>query len=422
MVATLTSTPLLKARCKLITLGSTRIFAHVRNTVGSHVIVSVLYIMARCHICLPSSVWLNCWPLPSTTIQIHHLIPSMSYFIPLLTRTNHRISSQESKRKCIALAQKAAPTCILSLTSVSISAHGSSESLNPVPFPSSPAVIPFPSSPVQIPTSTSPTKCSPSSLSPRPRLRSQPSLFRRKRSSARLLQPCTLPCSSQVESEPDQLSSIPPRKRARKASISSSLTSSATKTAFNSLIVSRRKENKLKKVNTDLRFLCTVYRSIAWLRLQRDLNEAAKSLMNIPKSMDIIDIDPMCTSALDAQESLLLSRLRSYLLSNGMSPQWLDMTPLQSTPLNQEADMDMDIDVRGPNLSPDSSPQFSAPFHLPIITQEQVTASLWFRYRYRSKGRSKPVVVAPGRDGDYVRTRRKSPLAGSEASWVLGYP
>jgi len=158
------------------------------------------------------------------------------------------------------------------------------------------------------------------------------------------------------------------------------------------------------------------------LRLQRDLNEAAKSLMNIPKSMDIIDIDPMCTSALDAQESLWLSRLRSYLLSNGMSPQWLDMTPLQSTPLNQEADMDMDIDVRGPNLSPDSSPQFSAPFHLPIITQEQVTASLWFRYRYRSKGRSKPVVVAPGRDGDYVRTRRKSPLAGSEASWVLGYP
>ena len=416
-MATLTSTPLLEARCKLITLGSTKIF-HVRNTVGSHVIVSVLYISARCHICLPSSVWLKCWPLPSTTTQTYHLIPFMSYLIPLLTQTNHRISSQEPKRKCIALARKAAPTCTLSLTSVSISAHGSSESLNLVPFPSSPAVIPFPSSPVQVPTSTPPTKCSPSSLSPRPRLRSQPSLFRRKRSTTRLLQPCILPCSSQVESEPDQLSSIPPRKRARKASISSLLTSSATKTTFNSPGVSRRKENQLKKVNTNLRFLCTVYRSIAWLRLQRDLNEAAKSLMNLPKSMDI-DIDPMCTSALDAQESLLLSRLRSYLLSNGMSPQWLDMTPLQSAPLNQEADLDMDIDVRGPNLSPDSSPRFPAPSHL---TQEQVAASLWFRYRYRSKGRSRPVVVTPGRDGDHVRTRRKSPLAGSEASWVLGYP
>lgn len=353
--------------------------------------------------------------------ETYHLIPFMSYSIPLLTPTNRRISSQESKRKCIALAQKAAPTCTLSLTSVSISAHGSSESLNLVPFPPSPAVIPFPSSPAQILTSTSPTNYSPSSLSPRPRLRSQPSLFRRKRSTARSLQSCILPCSSQVESEPDQLSSIPPRKRARKANISRLLTSSATKTAFNLLAVSRRKERQSKRINTDLRFLCTVYRSIAWLRLQRDLDEAAKSLMNMPKFMDI-DIDPMCTSALDAQESLLLSRLRSHLLSNGMSPQWLDMTPLQSTSFNQEADLDMDIDVRRSNLSPDSSSQFPAPSHLPIITQEQIAASLWFRYRYRSKGRSRPEVSTPGGDGDCVRMRKKSPLAGSEASWVPGYP
>ena len=358
----------------------------------------------------------------TTTLEAdlgHHLIPLMSYFIPLLTSTNHRISSQESKRKCIALAQKAAPTCTLSLTSISISAHGSSESLNLVPFPSSPAAIPFPSSPAHIPTSTSPTNCSPSNLGPRPRLRSQPSLVCRKRSITRLLQPSILPCSSQVESEPDQPSSIPPRKRARKASILRLLTSSATKTAFSSLAVSRRKGDQLKKINTDLRFLCTLYRSIAWLRLQRHLNEAAKSLINVPKSMDI-DIDPMCTAAFDAQESLLLNRLHSYLLSNGMSPQWLDMTPLQSTTLNQEADLDMDIDIQGSNLSPDSSPQFPAPSHLPIITQEQVTASLWFRYRYRSKGRSRPEVSTPGRDGDYGRTRKKSPLAGSEASWVPG--
>ena len=345
----------------------------------------------------------------------------MPHFLPSLTSTNHCISSQESKRKCIALAQKAAPTCTLSLTSVSVSAHGSSESFNFVPFPSSPATIPFPSSPVPIPASTSPTKYPPSTLDPRPQLRSQSLLLRRKRSTARLLQPCLLPCPSQVESEPDQLSSIPPRKRARKASVLRPPTFSKMRSTFTSPpVVSRRKGKASKKANADLRFLCTVYRSIAWLRLQRDLNETTRSLMKTPESMDI-DIVPMCVPMLDAQELLLLNRLRSYLLTNGMSPQWLDVTS-PPTPFTQEIDLDTDMDIQGSDPSPDSSPQHPTLPHLPIITQEQVTASLLFRYRHRSKGKSRPLASTSGRDRDFVRTEKKSPLAGSEALWVPEEP
>ncbi|KAJ3566598.1 hypothetical protein NP233_g6895 [Leucocoprinus birnbaumii] len=225
---------------------------------------------------------------PTTTISSFHHSSSqhMTNFLPLLNSTNRFAASatvvtpgsygvESSKRKkCVALAaQKAAPTCTLSLTSVSVSAHGSSDALDFIPFPSSPANtttststgIPFPSTTTPILSSTKVTTACP----PRPRLRSQSSLLRRRRSTARLVQPvCTAdfllpPCSSQVESEPDQLAaSTPPRKRARKTSIStpssSAPTVSAKPTSYHSLAISsssaaQKKAKPSKKATADLR-------------------------------------------------------------------------------------------------------------------------------------------------------------------------
>lgn len=143
--------------------------------------------------------------------------------------------------------------------------------------------------------------------------------------------------------------------------------------------------------------------------------------MKASDSMDV-DIMPICVSMLDAQESLLLSRLRSYLIFNEMNPQWLDVTPLPISPFAPEADMDMDVDIRESNSSPTSSPQPPTPPQLPIITQEQVAASLLFRYRHRSKGKSRPEAPAASSEEVPVKTRRKSPLAGPAASWVPGEP
>lgn len=143
--------------------------------------------------------------------------------------------------------------------------------------------------------------------------------------------------------------------------------------------------------------------------------------MKAPESMDV-DVVPMRVSVLDAQESLLLSRLRSYLAHSEMSAQWLDVTPLHPNPFTPEVDMDMDIDIRESDSSPDSSPLPPTPPHMPIITQEQVAASLLFRYRHRSKGKSRPEAPTAGGEETSVRTRRKSPLASPEATWVPGEP
>lgn len=143
--------------------------------------------------------------------------------------------------------------------------------------------------------------------------------------------------------------------------------------------------------------------------------------MNSHDSMDV-DMAPLCVSALDAQESLLMSRLRSYLIFHEINPQWLDITPLPSHPFTPEVDMDMEIDVREPNSSPASVVQSPTPTQMPIITQEQVTASLLFRYRQRSKGKSRPEASTLDGEKDIVQTRRRSPLAGPDASWVPGEP
>jgi hypothetical protein len=141
--------------------------------------------------------------------------------------------------------------------------------------------------------------------------------------------------------------------------------------------------------------------------------------MKMPESMDV-DVVPLCVSVLDAQESLLLSRLRSYLIFNEINPQCLDVAPLPTPPFAPEVDMDMDVDVLESNPSPASSPQPPTPPQLPIITQEQVIASLLFRSRYRSKNKSRPEApTTSGREAAVV-TRRHSPLAGPMASWIPG--
>lgn len=377
--------------------------------------------------------------------------------LPLLNSTNrHRLSSESSKRKCPVLTQKAAPTCTLSLTSVSVSAHGSSDSLNFIPFPCPPTSISFPSEPIPIPTSTSGVSSASATTNnppPRPRVRTQASLLRRKRSSAKpLVQSGISPSSSQVESplEPDQVSpTLPPRKRARKASIASpstQLQSRSPPPPFHSLSISshpssQRKngggKSSSKKTIADLRFLCSVYRSIAWLRLQRDFSEATRCLINAPDSMEV-DIDPPCVSVLDAQDKLLMSRMRSYLIFNEVNSQWLDLTPVPPfwrPPVHQEVDVSMDMDVRE-ELKSSSSPPTSSPQlqqrqqQQPpsMLNPDQMVASMMLRYRYRSKGKSRPeaLPVSNGQEGRGTTTpvnapikmRKRSPLAAPEASWV----
>lgn len=141
--------------------------------------------------------------------------------------------------------------------------------------------------------------------------------------------------------------------------------------------------------------------------------------MNAPGSMDVdtdIDIGSLPVSVLDAQESLLMSRLRSYLIFNEMNPQWLDVTPLHSDPfVALEAGMDMDVDVQESHPAPASSVQQQTLPQLPIMTSEQVIASLLFRYRHRSKGKSKPEAPVAEVEEVPVKMRRRSPLAGSWA-------
>ncbi|KAF9445051.1 hypothetical protein P691DRAFT_762840 [Macrolepiota fuliginosa MF-IS2] len=400
--------------------------------------------------------------------------------LPLFNSTN----STAAKRKHLGFtAKKAAPTCTLSLTSVSALPSGG-DSLNLVPFPSTTTAtttttmstsVPFPSSSSSPPPTTTTTTI-PIPAQTRTRVR-QSSLLRRKRATACLAQPYLFPCTSEPgeddidpcsAQDQDQSAPTPPRKRARKASIScpststslqsSTLPSMSTSTrstkppSIHSLAISssqRRGKGGSKKAVAELRFMCMLYRSVACVRLWREF-EAASKVLAVPggweeEEMDVdVEVRPTgrlngrgATTALDAQESLFISRLRSYLVFNEVNSAWLDLTPLSLEPT---VGMDVDSDSAGlresreansgPSVAfPGSTPPL--PFHphmqyqLPIMTPEQAVASLMFRFRNRDRARGKPKpeasAPAPASVDDSINTnvkRRRSPLAGFDASWI----
>ncbi|KAF7777745.1 hypothetical protein Agabi119p4_3817 [Agaricus bisporus var. burnettii] len=283
--------------------------------------------------------------------------------------------------------KKAAATCTLSLTNVSV--HRS--------------VIPFPaSSDTDIPSLASTSAIHAPSPSP-PRQRTNASLLCRKR------------CARQVEPEYPQsiTTTSSPRKRARKASLSSLYPRkpSLFPHKHHTLAAALGFGPGSLALTGDLKFLCNVYRSIASTKLKREFAKAEKRLfddasMRMDVDMDIMDIDSR--EELDEQETIFMDRLRSYLIFHEINPQWLDVTPHSITWVNDMQIVD----------DPSSSAPSTTPPLLPINPQPQIIASLLFRHRHRvklthSSAKSRllaKVACAEQYGGWKRRTIPKSPL------------
>jgi hypothetical protein len=300
--------------------------------------------------------------------------------------------------------KKAAPTCTLSLTSVSV--HRSA-----VPFPSSD----LPDIPSLAATSSNSAAAPPP---PRPRQRTHASLLRRKR--------CALGTQPDKPSSSPSSSPTPPRKRARKSSLSppsfypspSSLRSLPTKKNSAAAALGFH----FSPFTGDLMFLCNVYRSIAWTRLQREFSKAEASLSSM---MDVdMDIGSELLSDLDKQESVFMDRLTSYLIFHEINPRWLDVTPHLSPPSHSSDwadDMDIDSSRDSSPLAPSAPPPPPTPLQLPINPQPQIIASLLFRHRHRvklSSGTAKSRLLAQIAHAEPDRSRRtpRSPLASVSVS------
>ncbi|KAF8061842.1 hypothetical protein FPV67DRAFT_1510657 [Lyophyllum atratum] len=321
-----------------------------------------------------------------------------------------RSSSRPASNRLISKlsSRKSAPTCTISLASVS--ANDSCINLASIPFPSSstPAtnLVPFPSTPLDCldaaisqpdRTCLRLLRSSPETPS-QPRTRATTALHGRKRSTARLLQPATTMAPEQCSSaEP---SCQRPRKRPR-------------------LQGSAKTIKRTSPINSsDLRFQAIVQRSVAGGVLER--GAAAQSKV-VPSSQ---------STSLETQDVLLASRLRSRLLAQGLRE--ADLINLDSQPHEASMDVDaeqhpssiasadMDIDVEIPmgRASPAPRSILSSPPRPSVLLDldctlgtEQLVAALILRHQARKPSRSTAGLREKGMPMEILR--RPSPLATS---------
>jgi len=312
--------------------------------------------------------------------------------------------------------KKSRPTCTVSLANVTANDRPiSSSSTSTVPFTSlSPVtnLVPFPCSSsdysdvtVTHPDSSICIRLLPSSphsecesFPPEPMATPPLTSERRKRSTARLLRPHLLrPTQDPTSDAPQQ----PPRKRPRlqKGAKGKGSKSSAKRTS--------------SIPTSDLRFMASVQRSIAYGVRERQQRQGSPPPPTGEEN----------TETFEALDTLLVSRLRTLLLSRGLKPADLidlngdDEMNVDLDTCPDVSDMDIDLETTPDPCPPRSSPPprpLSAPGPTPPLSPSQLVASLIIRHQTQRTKPSRPSASSE-REGGVSRgkTRRPSPLAHS---------
>lgn len=289
-------------------------------------------------------------------MQLLNLVPSLfvlkSQMPGLRVAFANSTNSSNSIRFLPKLgSRKSAPTCTISLANVS-----SDLCINIPSSPPATSLIPFPSS-SDISISQPDHTCLSLLRSPSDSLLRPGSQERRKRSTARPLQPPTPETTNQ-----------PPRKRPR-----------------------LQKSGKSRKhtFSSDLRFLAMVQRSVASGVMERQAGGRS----------------PPPEQSLEMQDRLLASRLRSHLLDKGLKEadvvdldDLMDVDGKMNSP-SVAVDMDIDVETSAGCRVPSS---FSS--CRPSQSRSTLVATLIIRHQTRSVVRSERI------GGTRERVRRPSPL------------